>query len=394
MKVGIITMYHNAYNYGAQLQARALTAVITNMGYYCEQIRYDASKESYPFKAKFINKILDKGLFLYIKEGVKNKVKYKIQDYKQIQILDKIEKRKRSFDNFAEETPHSRRIYNLDTIESCKDIYDIFITGSDQVFNPYYYNRAFLLEFVNTPKKLSYAASIGLESLNEKERELLRSRLTSFNMISVREKSGKRILSKLLPEPKITVDLDPTLLIEPLYWKRLAEYHQAEICEPYLFCYFLGDEKKLRDEAQRISKLLKLKLVTIKNAIGKYQAADSYDTIELIDDSPEGFNSAIANATFILTDSFHGTAFSIIHEKNFYVYKRNFSDKNSGDSRILDLLKELKIEDRWISNTLEYPPNKEDFRINYNMVNSRLAKLRNLSQEHLKCMIENSIVRQ
>lgn len=173
MRVGIVSIYYNAFNYGAQLQARALVQIVKEYGYECEQICYDATDEKYPFEKSIKEKIKEQGLiylmvskFRYVVHGINVKQNNK-------KISNKISARKNKFHKYENKTAHSQRIYNKETISDCNDLYDVFITGSDQVFNPYYYNNAFLLGFVTGKTKLSYAASIGLSYLSQKEKELL-----------------------------------------------------------------------------------------------------------------------------------------------------------------------------------------------------------------------------
>lgn len=389
MRVGIVSIYYNAFNYGAQLQARALVQIVKEYGYECEQICYDATDEKYPFEKSIKEKIKEQGLiylmvskFRYVVHGINVKQNNK-------KISNKISARKNKFHKYENKTAHSQRIYNKETISDCNDLYDVFITGSDQVFNPYYYNNAFLLGFVTGKTKLSYAASIGLSYLSQNEKELLQTSLRTFDGIAVREDSGQTILKEILPQKEIKTTIDPTLLIDSTYW--INEAHKTrELEEPYIFCYFLGKEKKLRKFAEIVSKQLNLRILTIKDALGNYQSADEYHATELEDDGPGGFNSAIANACFVLTDSFHGTAFSIIHEKRFLSFRRNFHEENSGDSRIIDLLKNLGIEDRWVQNIEQSSTDLLINEIDYCDVKRRLEYLRMDSNGYLsKKLMDN-----
>ena len=385
MRVGIVSIYYNAFNYGAQLQARALVQIVKEYGYECEQICYDATDEKYPFEKSIKEKIKEQGLiylmvskFRYVVHGINVKQNNK-------KISNKISARKNKFHKYENKTAHSQRIYNKETISDCNDLYDVFITGSDQVFNPYYYNNAFLLGFVTGKTKLSYAASIGLSYLSQNEKELLQTSLRTFDGIAVREDSGQTIL-KELPQKEIKTTIDPTLLIDSTYW--INEAHKTrELEEPYIFCYFLSNNNWYNKDISSLNPQKKYIIYSVgTSAPYSYKVKNA----TIIHPTPIEFIAYINHAKYIITDSFHGTIFAINFNKNFIALKRNNdTDKNSENQRFYSLLQKLNLLDYFLGKNEQYDINKIKA-IDYNLINLKLNLLREQSINFLNQSLKDS----
>lgn len=330
-KIGILTMYYGSYNYGGLLQAYALCYYLKSIGYDAEQICFKTNQ-------------------MYKDELIANSNKNGIRKVKQIlkkPINHRIELRKQRIKQFREiEIPHSSRVYNEENINECNDIYDIFITGSDQVWNLNWLEHVYFLDFVKSDKlKVSYAASLGMETLSYEQRVILKDKLQDFKAISVREKEAIFLVKSCIDQKIIQV-LDPTLLLGREQWDQLAI--KKIVNEPYLFCYFLGDRKEVRRVAEQYAKKYSLKIVTIPYLSGYFRKCDLlFGDVKIYEIDPGGFISLIKNADCIMTDSFHATVFSNIYKKNFFVFQRYASGKMS--SRVTSLLEIFENSERFCS---------------------------------------------
>lgn len=215
-----------------------------------------------------------------------------------------------------------------------EDLYDKYIVGSDQIWNLELTNNDdyFFLCFVNSDlKKYSYAASIGVKELSEEQKNEFRKYINGFQGISVREKTADRILRELVTKKIIHTHIDPVFLLDKGNWKKFAS--PKKIDEEYVIIYTFVDFTK----ALKIARETGLKIYSIHNSYkGKLSDVKSVPAV-----GPAEFLSLIMNAQYVVTDSFHGMAFSILFNKQFTVipYMKT-------ESRMLDLLEELNLQDR------------------------------------------------
>lgn len=228
--------------------------------------------------------------------------------------------------------------------------FDLLITGSDQIWNPYYFDEFYLLGFSKNKNKISYSSSIGVQSLPEEKKDIYRKYLSQFSNISVREKSAEYILKHLLNRDDIYTVLDPVYLFDKNEWK---EFYERKISKKtknivngnnYIFCYFIGDRLEYKDYVDIISKKYGLQAIYIPSSENKNIVLNG----ECIHSAGlEDFLFYIANSQFVITDSFHATSFSLIFEKQFIEFLRfDKSDEKSQNSRIFDLLKKYGLSDR------------------------------------------------
>lgn len=298
-KVGILT-FQGSSNYGAILQAFALNRTINDLGENCETINYHCQAVEQANRAKILS----------LKDAIKNIYK----------IWKEFECRR-----FVEKEILVSKGYDKSTIESAD--YDVYIVGSDQVWNPHCTNNdgTFFLDFTDAKsKKYSYAASIGLDE--NAAIEIMRTYkdlLNDFSALSFREK-----LSTIPPEgilkSTIRYDIDPVFLINKEQWYKLCS---QRICnKKYIFVYLIGEPCKIYD------------FVTELERQTGYCVIDSKRSIEFIRHcSPYNFLSWIYHAEYIVTNSFHGTALSVIMHKNFYVECQGKSGYNYRVDNLLSL---------------------------------------------------------
>jgi len=235
--------------------------------------------------------------------------------------------------------------------------YDIYVVGSDQVWNCdiINYNEAYFLSFIGKNSYgVSYAASIGKDTLSEYETEFFSSRLKNFDMISVREHSTAKIIGNISKGRVFTV-LDPTLIINKSKWKNLTSF---SVEKNYILVYMLTNNEEVLKIAKNVSNRLKCKVKYINNSIKK----NKYNFTNISGVGPLEFIDLFKNANFIVTNSFHGTAFSIIFQKDFITVPH----KTRG-TRMRELLNILKLDDRLIEKS-DQISSKYNLEINYSAV--------------------------
>ncbi len=376
-KIGIITHYYKSENYGGNLQAYAMSKYLQAQGFSAEQVSFD-----------FLRKIKDnKNNEQKVVSGffcIKNVLKkiWAARKWLRYRVDVKhgfFEKRRNAFQKFNQDIiPHSNKIYTVENIHDSVSNYDAFLSGSDQVWNFRFYKPEWFLSFVpSTKKKISYAASMAMDDLIDQQKQIIKGHLKDFNAISVREKRSVELLRKLAPmEPQYV--LDPVLLLTKEEWDTICA--ERVIKEKYLFCYFLGDNKKARKLAKKYAQEHKLKLVHIpKNAGVDFNFGD----YRIFDASPQQFVSLIKHAEYIFTDSFHATVFSFIYQKQYFVFNRD--GKGTMNSRITDITELFEATERFCQGeekeTIKYINNLP--RIDYEKPYHQFKELREKSIEFL-----------
>lgn len=315
-KIGIITQYYNSHNYGGLLQAYALVEAIKDLGYDVEQISYDSSKDD--FSNVFLSSSKSKTSY---RRFYLSKIKNIIKSFLNLLISRNIKKRYIKMDNFSRKISHSSVVYDKNTVNKISNLYRQFVVGSDQVWNPQFYSPVYFCEFLNQDEKkcISYAASVSQNHLTEKQKKLYKEHLRKFTAISLRENNTDIIQE--LTNNKVEWVLDPTLLLKKKQWDNVAS--PQLINEPYIFCYFLGDDSTERKLAEKFAKIKNLKLVTIPYLAGDFNFKDfNFSGKKIKSAGPEDFVSLIKYADYIFTDSFHACVFSCIYEKHFFAFQR------------------------------------------------------------------------
>ena len=339
MKTGIIT-YHRAKNVGAALQAYALTQTIKNMGLDCCLIDYHNDFIENTYKTKKLWE--HKNLKSLIKAVMNGSAPYK---------------RNKKFDEFNKKYQIFSESVTKETISDIDDI-DAYITGSDQVWNMSLNGNdgTFLLDFVpENKKRISYAASFGYENVPEKYINITKNNLEKFDVISVREVAGKKIVENLTNK-KAEVVLDPTLLLSQDEWDSVAceRLHKRD----YVLVYLVAATPTALEFAKKLGKENNCDVICIH-----YSYKKKNGVINIRDCSPEEFLSYIKYAKYVVASSFHALCFSIIYKKNFF-YELDIN-KNNNNSRLETLMNTLNLNNREIIN------NSNDYKyenINYSEV--------------------------
>lgn len=380
MRVGIVTIYHRNYNHGGLLQAFALQQVIEQMGYYCEVLTFDS-----PMLSR-----LRQRLTHYTPRQVYNVFSSKIKN----RFLSSSEKReimrsrKQAFEDFESTIRHSSYIKTGRFAEKALD-YDVVVCGSDQVWNPAWWNSIRLLEGFDGSdvKKVSYAASIGRTSLSNKDSQRLKRSLSDFKHVSVREQSAVDLVQSICGgEFTVTLTLDPTLLLDRSEWLSLLNVtEELRIpIEPYAFIYMVDKQNSYTRRAIQICEESGMKSVVVS---GKdYIEFKSENVTVLNDCKPSEWVKLIDRAEVVLTDSFHGTAFSVNFNKPFWCFRRPHSSIVS-DDRQEGFLRRMGLEKRIIEpskiNTLRAEDDIEFTKSNAKLQSDKKASLEYLAESIL-----------
>lgn len=322
-KIGILT-FSRSFNYGAILQMFALYTYLTNKDLQVDIINnYQRKDQS---NRTFFQRIRS-NIWQYTVRSI-------FKDYKRI---NKTQKFKKAMLNYTEFIP------NRNVLVKKAEGYDLVIVGSDQVWNPIFagIDDNWFLFFAKC-KKISYAASFGLSKIPEKFIEIYKKGLKNLDKISVREETGKKIIKDIINKD-VDVVMDPVFLLNKKEWSDIAIEPRYE---KYILCYYMPGfpkvEKKIEELAKYYSKKFNLKIINVGK---KEYARLSFFEKNLFGIGLQEFLGLIKNANMIITNSFHGTAFSILFEKQFIsVIESNAKNLNLS-SRITDLLNRLKMTD-------------------------------------------------
>lgn len=335
-RVGITT-YHFLYNYGTILQAYAMQKIFEDLGYYSEMIDYRLM-DTISFQTTELYKRFRRLPYVLIH-----------MNQHMIKFLNRnnLSLRGTRFSEFCDiYIRKSEKSYEtVDDLKKTPPEYDVYVTGSDQVWNPYLgsSSEAFYLTFAPLEKTtMSYAPSVGVNEVSSEIAEQMKKWLKNVQHLSVREKRGCEIIAEITDRPVQQV-LDPTLLQTSKQWNEIAVEPQIEV--PYILCYFLGDAKYCRkyvEQMQRQTGYMVIVLpISYVDMVGNHY--------KMFDVGPAEFLGLIKNASFICTDSFHGTIFAINYQKPFVSFcKREDSEETSDNSRIYNVLELFHLESRLI----------------------------------------------
>lgn len=356
-KIGILT-FHKAHNYGACLQAFALQKALDKLGLNNEIIDYRNSylKKVYNiFHFNGFKKILN-SIYRFISHpDFIFSLKWKYIRYK-----DFLKK------NTIQSKPIERKnLYKLN------GAYDYFLTGSDQIWNLKLSNTdtSYMLDFVTeNKKKKSYAASFGKEKHSQNEVEIYKRYLWQYNSLLVREESGKNILEDL--KCKSSVVLDPVLLHDKKFWLNYIDPTPI-VAGDYIVTYFIQEPTLSYEFAKQIAKNNNSKIVHINTGeVGKkYKDSTYYNSLW-----PQEFLNVIANASSIITTSFHGLSFAILFNIPFW-YELHGQEPNT-NARLSHLANIVSVNKQEITSTTTYNPNNI---INWWQINNILEEERQKS---------------
>lgn len=306
-KIGIITL-NGESNYGNRLQAYALQRAVVELGAHPETIVPVSSLDT-----------------------VKKRTKYTIGrlplPHARIAYWRMLAEKEKVFAPFSKEYIRTRRV--SDDLSIIADDYDVFITGSDQVWNPDRVKGSSvnLLGFAPAEKRASYAASFGVTEIPEDKRQLYADHLSKFRYLSVREERGVELVDQLVSK-KAKLVVDPTMLVPKQEWSELCRGYEHLAEEKYIVVYTLRPLAK--DVETSIQQYAKDQGLSVYRIMG-----DLYDKGHHIPD-PAEFIARIKYAAAVLTDSFHASVFSIIMHTPFVAFRRADSKMESRLQTLVD----------------------------------------------------------
>lgn len=340
MKIGIITI-QNVNNYGAELQCCALCRKLQSMGYDAEVINY-----LFGIHPNHIHTGERRTVSISFKQDIKVRLLPIAQNLLCLLHHKTKKLRNQRFEEFhAKYNGLTKMVYpSVRSLYEANFDYDVLCIGSDQVWN---YEKGYSLEpfFASFDKKgtrkISYGSSIGLSKLSPEAENVFKKELSGFTSLSVREQQASDLLHKLLNKD-VDVVLDPTLLLNSKEWLEVAK---TEMCpnEKYVLVYIVTIKpcNYVLEVARKVAKERGLKIVRICR--DAYPEHSGNDVEEILTAGPSDFVGLFSRAEFVVTNSFHGTVFSINFSKPFYSVIKSHHSTNS---RLTSILKRLNLEDR------------------------------------------------
>lgn len=381
MKVKLVTFAPHP-NFGTCLQSYALNYVLRKMGHDVEFI-YNRRETPPPAFRHYVFAALKRIVKIFLSEKQISRLKerknskarngqrgndapviLKLPDHRVLGFLNKcpgykffakkwyygnLQKRKVYKFTFEDGNFNMRRLFTHADYEKVVKDADLFVTGSDQIWNPFCggYNPMMFLEFVNDGTKcVAYSSSISLPELPPSVASRMKAALRKFSHIAVREQRSVELLGKLLGRDDIKFVVDPTYLLTAEEWEEFGNRAEIEFTVPdkYIFCYFVGDKRA--DVYERMVQDVK-RFTGIQNVITLecYDRTRVYGGGRLYKDAgPYEWVYLLRHASYVCMDSFHATVFALKFQKEFvHAMKNADTETGSQNTRMYDILSRYGI---------------------------------------------------
>lgn len=376
MKIAIIT-WINGCNYGTKLQAFALQAYLKNEGYNVDLIQYipsnsDVIKEPL-LESRFIfERIVDRFKRLitereYASEKIKHADEYAIRLNRADAFL---------FNNAT----MTQKVVSNEDFNMIASQYDVFICGSDQIWNPRILNKRFYLDFVKNKRKIAYAPSVGLNAYSEYEKRHILSWLYDFESIGIREIEGTQLIKSILTDSNIEVQnvCDPTLLLDSQIWKKYM--NQDVIPRKKYAVVYVIQNYRWYDSVLDILIKKGYEVIIIPMTSRMLRKSKS----EWITYGPSEFLGLLSSADLVVTDSFHAIIFSLIFQREFFVLLNDNKGKLfNTSSRQKTILTKAGLLDRIVEKSSQLEC-KISNRIEYKNVYLKLVEFIDSSKDFLR----------
>lgn len=371
-KICTVTYHNVGMNYGQTLQAYALQAALRKYGYDSILLNYYTPFADYKYKGKlfFINRYAEAGAKSLFKQ-----LRFDCFIHKNIKLT-----------KLCFTTKEIRQI--LDDLKITH-----MICGSDQIWNPNGLDAVYFLQYgaeSTSRRKIAYAASICSKDVMAKFKNkypLYNKLIKDIDYVSIREKSGVEIVKEITGRDAEYV-LDPTLLLNRKDWSKFIR--RRAIRQKYMVLFFYGDIKPFLTKIETIAKINNItKIICLQTSEENYSKPGWSVKRNA---GPMQFLNLLAHASAVCTDSFHGTAFSINLNRNFYCFGRSEEftsgkQKVSNNSRITDLLELLEIKERWVDVQTDVSKIRK---IDYKSLNKKLNNERKKSLNYLMKSLSQS----
>ncbi|PBC67170.1 polysaccharide pyruvyl transferase family protein [Fibrobacter sp. UWS1] len=348
--IGLCIKYFHE-NYGGMLQALATVTYFKRMGLKYELVQYEKCYSKLE-KIKQLPRLLNGILINDKKEAFLKKMGAK----KHPEFLKNDAIRLKSFADFKDRyfTELSPVFKGYKALCDGANRYSAVVSGSDQLWSPAglptnYYNLMFVPDSI---RKISVASSFGVKQIPWYQKKRTAEFLNRIEFVSMRENRGSEIVEELTSR-KVPTILDPVFLLSKDDWARLIP-EKKELYEPYIFAYFLGAEESYRTAVKLAAQKLGCKIVALRHLDQYVPSDESFGDYAPYDVDPARFLNLLRGAKYVCTDSFHGSVFSIIHQKNFVTFNRyKEGSKHSKNSRIDTLCGNLGLQDRRFKNNCD-----------------------------------------
>lgn len=353
MKIGIITIFDIVGNYGNKLQNYAVIYILRKQNYQVDTMVVEKQRLYILLKcACLLNRVsgyrLSKG---------------------QLGWLKSLNTRK--FDK-----KNLNPVYGLLNGKNISNDYDYFVLGSDQVWNPTWYNElkkeAFLLTFAKPEQKVCVAPSFGISELPEEWKPWFKKHLSTFSKISVREEDGAKIVKELTGKEAVVL-IDPTLMLDAVEWREISEKpKRVDFSKPYILTYFLGGQSdKAKADIQKYCKQYGFVEYNLQELNGHYPYAST----------PGEFIYMVEHAALVMTDSFHACVFSFLFQRPFLVYQRVGANMMS---RIDTLLNKFDLERKYVDGGIENDLFECDYNKGFKQLKVEREKFKEFLEEVIK----------
>lgn len=368
-KIGIATVY-TGYNYGSALQAYATKEILNRMGYTAELLKLRGSL--LPGRDVRLKKLLTiAARSLLHKGGTKNLQNYSTSIRKALSA-----ETKDKCDAFTAEILQPKIVsYSALKKTAHSDAYTAFVCGSDQIWNAavFYVDPFYYLQFAPVEKRIAFAPSFGRETIPDYNKKKIAKYVSQIPYKSVREASGADIVRELSGDTA-DVLLDPTLVLSAPEWTEKLNLHTL-LEEKYLFAYFLDAPSERAVQAVlAISKKYGLQVIGLPYTFDNLPWKDA-----VVSAGPREFVAYVKNASFVCTDSFHGTAFCLNYKVPFYTFERNYGNASKQSARIESILNLVELPERY------EPQNTANaLNISFETANTILSYEREKSKQYLQ----------
>ena len=388
-KIGIVSCYFQ-HNYGSMLQALATQMALDKLNYENETVDISGfNHEIKKAKLLYFAKASLTSDILLSKLGMAKNVLIKKFSKNEYAAMSRI--RDEKFDDFSKKWFRMSPQYTSkkELRNSCKESYSSVLVGSDQLWLPGniaadYYTLNFVPETVNT---IAYATSFGQSSLPKDSARKAALFLKKIRHIGVREESGQKLVKELAGR-YVPVVCDPTLLFTGEEWLSIQK-DKPIVEDKYILCYFLGNNPPHREFAKRLREATGCKIIALTHLDEFVKSDEGYADETPYNVNPADFLNLIRNATYVCTDSFHCSVFSMLYKKVFFTFKRYArKTKSSTNSRLDTLFRIAGVSERILEGT-------EDIQkclymeIDYNSVHQNFAKIREESYQYLQKALED-----
>ena len=332
----LLTTVFSGYNYGSSLQALAGKTILKELGYDCQLVAMKSLVKGRDIRLKKLLTILVRSLMLRGKNGSKSLSIYQ-NSYNKTMIGDSAS----LFIRFSDEYLQPNYLSWDGMKKAPKEAVACF-AGSDQIWNSstMYVDPMYYLRFAPAEKRVALAPSFGRDFVADYNKEKIGKWISEFAYLSVREDSGVKLIKEMTGREAIQL-VDPTLMVDGETWKNILGIDDKE--SNYILAYFLDKPSELARKAiTELRAALKYEVIAIP-----YQFDDMSYCDKMVSSGTIEFLDLINNAKCVLTDSFHGTAFSINLHTPFYVFSRAYGTAHSQNSRVESILKKVKMQARF-----------------------------------------------